>query len=88
MEPEVGVVIRYSYWKWLGTRQSCLGTTDMTVVSRSSRYSGHDHRVRCICYYETRPLLLLAHKRPSPFCYTYPHKKPSFALINDLVVDS
>jgi len=42
----------------------------MTVVSRSSRYSGHD-RVRCICYYETRPFLLLTHKRPSPFFYTY-----------------
>ena len=26
-----------------------------TVVSRSSRYSGHDGRVRGICYYETRP---------------------------------
>jgi len=22
----------------------------MTVVSRSSTYSGHDRRVRCICY--------------------------------------
>jgi len=26
----------------------------------------------------TRPLLLLAHKTPSPFFYTYPHKKPLF----------
>ena len=49
---------------------------DTTVVSCSSRYSGHDRRVRCICYYETRPFLLLAHKRPIPFFYTYPHKKP------------
>jgi len=32
--------------------------------------------------------LLLAHKRPSPFFYTYPHKKPSFTLITDFVVDS
>ena len=37
---------------------------------------GHDGRVRCICYYETRPFLLLAHKRPSPFFYTYAHKNP------------
>jgi len=48
--------------KWLRTRRSC----------RSSRYSGHERRVRCICYYETRPFLLLAHKRPSPLFYTYP----------------
>jgi len=34
-----------------------------TVVSRSSRYSGHDRRVRCICYYETRPFLLLGERR-------------------------
>jgi len=51
---------------------------DTTVVSHSSRYSGHDRRVRCICYYETRPFLLLAHKRPSRFFYTYPHKKTLF----------
>jgi len=31
------------------------GQVKETVVSRSSRYSGHDGRVRCICYYETRP---------------------------------
>ena len=58
---------QFIYRKWLGTRRSCLGTTDTTIVSPSSRYSGHDHRVRCTCYYETRPFLLLAHKRPSPF---------------------
>jgi len=76
--------------KWLRTRRSCLGTTgttDTTGMSRSSRYSGHDQRVGYICYYETRPFLLLVHKRPSPFFYTYPHKKPSFTLINDFVVD-
>jgi len=66
--------------KWLGTR--------VDGLSRSSRYSGHYRRVRCICYYETRLFLLLAHKRPSPFFYTYPHKKPCFTLINDFVVDS
>jgi len=36
-------------------------------VPRNSRYSGHDRCARCICYYETRPFLLLAHKRPSLF---------------------
>jgi len=48
------------------------------IGSPSSRYSRHDRRVRCICYYETRPFLLLAHKRPSPFFYIYPHKKTVF----------
>jgi len=36
----------------------------------------------------TRLFRLLAHKRPSPFFYTYPHKKSSFTLINDFVVES
>ena len=31
------------------------GQVKETVMSLSSRYSGHDGRVRCICYYETRP---------------------------------
>jgi len=35
---------------------------DTTVVSRSSRYSGHDRRVRCICYYQTRPFFCLPQK--------------------------
>ena len=35
--------------------RSFVGQVKETVVSRSSRHSGHDRRVRCICYYETRP---------------------------------
>ena len=59
---------RIYYRKWLGTRRwSCLvvaDTADTTVVSAVSAI--------------LRPFLLLAHKRPSPFFYTYPHKKTLF----------
>jgi len=68
--------VRYYFWNFLEV------VRDTTVVSRSSRYSGHDRHVRCICYYETWPFLLLAHKRPSPFFYTYPHKKTLFYTLS------
>ena len=54
---------------------------DTTVVSRSSRYSGHvtaDTTVDRFFYLPTKDL--------APFSIHIPTKKPSFTLINDFVV--
>jgi len=75
----VGYTDTKFYWKWLGTRRSCLvvvDTADTTIVSAVSATKRHDR----FFYLPTKDL--------APFSIHIPTKNPSFILINDFVVDS
>ena len=69
-------LVMLSFWKWLGTRRSCLvvaDTADTTVVSAVSVTKKHDR------------FFNLTTKDLSPFSIHIPTKKSSFTLMNDFV---